>query len=124
MICPKCHEKLEMISFEGVEVDRCTGCKGLWFDNLEHEKLKKMKGSEAIDIGDPKVGAEADKMGKIDCPKCKVAMIRMVDPQQPHIWFESCHLCSGVYFDAGEFRDFKQESFLDFFKGFFKGERT
>jgi Zn-finger nucleic acid-binding protein len=35
-------------------------------------------------------------------------MIRMVDRHQPHIWYESCPVCFGVYMDAGEFRDQKR----------------
>ncbi len=56
MICPKCKNDRDVIEFEGVEVDRCKSCKGIWFDMLEHEQLKKMKGSEQIDSGDAEVG--------------------------------------------------------------------
>jgi Zn-finger nucleic acid-binding protein len=34
----------------------------------------------------------------------------MVDKAQPSLWFESCPLCFGVFFDAGEFSDFREES--------------
>ena len=50
-------------------------------------------------------------------------MIRMVDPKQSHIWFECCKVCGGAYFDAGEFKDLKQESISDFFRSFFTKER-
>jgi Zn-finger nucleic acid-binding protein len=43
-------------------------------------------------------------------------MIRMVDHQQPHIHFESCTLCHGVFFDAGEFRDYKEVTVAEWFK--------
>jgi transposase-like protein len=36
----------------------------------------------------------------------KGRMIRIVDVDQPHIWFEHCTVCGGSFFDAGEFRDF------------------
>ncbi len=35
MNCPKCASEFEKISFGDVEVDRCLGCHGLWFDMLE-----------------------------------------------------------------------------------------
>lgn len=38
-------------------------------------------------------------------------MIDMVVAGQPHIAYESCGLCHGVFFDAGEFRDFSGETF-------------
>jgi len=75
--------------------------------------------SESIDIGDPKVGKEYNKIEKIDCPVCHAEMIRMVDREQPHIRYEACTSCYGVFFDAGEFRDYKEETILDFFKDLF-----
>ena len=50
-------------------------------------------------------------------------MVRMVDHQQPHIWFEGCSVCGGVYLDAGEFKDFKDYGVLDFFRRLFVRER-
>ena len=123
MNCPKCSAAMEKVQYQSIEVDRCTDCKGIWFDMLEHEHLKALEGSEEIDIGDPKVGKESNIVDHIDCPVCDTRMIRMVDGRQPHIWFESCTVCYGVFFDAGEFRDYKQENILDFFKDLFSQER-
>ena len=68
MKCPKCGEDFKAVFYEGVEVDRCSGCHGLWFDMLEKEDLKGIKGAESIDIGEKKVGEERNKNRKIDCP--------------------------------------------------------
>lgn len=116
MECPKCSSEMEKVAYQTIEVDRCTNCKGIWFDMLEHEKLKAMKGSESIDEGDPEVGKKYNEMGNIDCPVCQTRMVRMVDNIQPHIWYESCTVCYGVFFDAGEFKDYKEETVLDFFR--------
>ncbi|MBN2684878.1 MAG: zf-TFIIB domain-containing protein [Pontiellaceae bacterium] len=123
MQCPKCNSEMEVVQFESVEVDRCTGCQGIWFDQFEVEDLKKMKGSEVIDCGDPKVGAQQNTNDHINCPKCHTPMIRMVDNQQPHIWYEGCVVCYGLFFDAGEFKDYKKETILDFFKDLRTKER-
>ena len=124
MDCPKCEHPMEEVSFQGVVVDRCTLCKGLWFDTLEHERLKNIPGSESLDIGDPQVGALFNRDDRIRCPRCAAAMIRMVDPHQSHIWYESCSSCFGVFFDAGEFTDFKQHSLADLIRRLKAGERT
>lgn len=116
MECPKCNSDMETITYEKIQVDRCTNCKGIWFDMLEHEHLKAIENSESIDIGEPKVGKEYNKIDKIDCPVCHTEMIRMVDREQPHIRYEACTSCYGVFFDAGEFRDYKEETILDFFR--------
>jgi hypothetical protein len=39
MRCPKCAEELEEIAFQGIQVDRCTGCQGVWLDPGEIERL-------------------------------------------------------------------------------------
>jgi Zn-finger nucleic acid-binding protein len=111
------------VSCHNIEVDRCTGCQGIWFDMLEAEHLKAMEGCEEIDIGDPEAGRTFDKVDRIDCPKCSEPMLRMVDRRQPHIWYEACPVCYGLFFDAGEFTDYKEETILDFFRDLKAGER-
>ena len=124
MDCPKCGNMMEKVSHESIEIDRCVLCKGIWFDMLEHEQLKAIKGSESIDIGDPEVGELFNRESDVDCPVCHTKMIPMVDRDQPHIWYEACTVCYGVFFDAGEFKDYKEQSILDFFRGLRAGERT
>ena len=116
MECPKCAQYMEKISFNGVEIARCIQCNGMWFDMLEHERLKKMQGSEVIDVGDKHIGKEYNDVDRINCPQCHTSMIRMVDKDHHHIWYEACPTCFGVFFDAGEFRDYKKDSFLDSIK--------
>ena len=65
MKCPKCSAAMESVSYQGIEVDRCTKCAGLWFDMLEAEDLKKLSGSESIDIGSAKTGKAQDRKDKV-----------------------------------------------------------
>ena len=123
MNCPKCKSAMETVEYHLIIVDRCKTCKGLWFDMLEAEQLKEIKGSAQIDIGDPKVGEEYNKIDKVNCPKCNTLMGKMVDNDQPHIWYESCDVCYGLFFDAGEFRDYVEENIMDFFKDLLKKPR-
>jgi len=123
MECPKCAQFMEKVTFSDIEIDRCTHCGGMWFDMLEHEQLKKIKGSESIDIGDKALGKQYNEVDKINCPVCNTAMIRMVDKEQHHLWYEACATCYGVYFDAGEFKDFKKDTLLDSIKDLFTPAR-
>ena len=123
MNCPKCDAAMDTVEYQGIEVDRCRNCQGIWFDMLEAEHLKEIEGSESIDIGDPDVGKGFDEIDRVDCPKCREPMLRMVDRTQPHIWYESCPVCHGMFFDAGEFTDYKEEGILDFFRDLFAKER-
>ena len=115
MKCPKCQSDFEQITYGYVEVDRCTNCKGLWFDMMEKEDLLKLEGSEAVDIGPGQVSEEYNQLRNINCPSCNQAMIPMVDKDQFHIKYESCPSCYGVFFDAGEFRDLKEHTVAERF---------
>lgn len=116
MNCPKCNAEMETVTIEEITVDRCTQCFGIWFDEFERERLKEIKGADAIDIGDPEQGAKLNEMKQVFCPSCGAQLIPMVDVKQPHIWYESCAICYGAFFDAGEFKDYKHESIHDIFK--------
>jgi hypothetical protein len=50
-------------------------------------------------------------------------MLRMVDPAQPHVWYEACKVCNGVFLDAGEFRDLRELTLLDRLRALFPRER-
>jgi uncharacterized protein len=121
--CPKCSHGMEEVTHEGVTIDRCTNCHGLWFDQDEAHQLKNIQASDALDLGDPKEGWKWDSKTDINCPRCGKAMEQSADPKQKHIWFEVCPE-HGMFMDAGEFKDFKQESLLDWFRALIKGDRN
>ena len=110
---------MQKITYKDVEVDRCTNCYGIWFDEPEHEDLKKLSGSEVIDIGDVDLGRKQNEKTDIICPKCNKKMLVENDDQQIHIQYEKCPSCQSVYFDAGEFRDFKQLTIKELFRSIF-----
>ena len=116
--CPKCSAPMEKVKFQNIEVDRCTACKGLWFDMLEREHLDAIKGSESIDVGP---GHKEDRAAvvRINCPVCHTPMIRMVDLKNRNVWYESCQVCFGIFYDAGEFREHKEHHVLGFFRDVF-----
>lgn len=39
MHCPKCGMEMVEITFEGIHVDKCSECLGIYFDNGEIEQL-------------------------------------------------------------------------------------
>ncbi|MGD8385124.1 MAG: MFS transporter [Lysobacterales bacterium] len=122
--CPKCRAGMEQVEYQGTQVDRCTICHGLWFDAGEIEVLRDKETAVALDTG------KADKSGRYNyidryrCPRCGGAMLRKTDPRQRHIWYETCSVCDGSFFDAGEFRDLSQLTISDFFKRLVTPERT
>ncbi|OGT71971.1 MAG: hypothetical protein A3I78_01850 [Gammaproteobacteria bacterium RIFCSPLOWO2_02_FULL_56_15] len=123
MDCPKCRSEMDGVEVHGVTIKRCHQCKGLWFDRAKHEYLRKVKDSRSIDDGDPAVGRTYNAKDQILCPDCSAPMIRMVVPDQHHIWYESCSKCFSVFFDAGEFKDYVRKDLVDIIQDLFTPER-
>ena len=123
MRCPKCRADMEQIDYEDTEIDRCTICRGIWFDAGEIDVLKDRQAALAIDVGDAKAGKRSNTIDRYRCPRCGGPMARVVDPLQTHIWYETCSDCNGSYLDAGEFRDLSERTISDFFKGLTVPER-
>ncbi len=123
MQCPKCHTDMKKIDYEGVEVDRCFNCYSIWFDFQEHQQLKDKKGATQIDSGDLATGQRTNLIRKIYCPRDGALMTPMVDLKQPHLWYEACPYCYGVFFDAGEFKDYSQKTLLESIRDLFPQER-
>ncbi len=116
MRCPKCRADMEQVDYDGVEIDRCKYCKGIWFDVGESDALRSKDAASEIDIGSARKGRQTNKTNRYPCPRCGGGMMRTNDPKQTHIHFEECTSCRGSFFDAGEFTDLAQTTISDFFK--------
>lgn len=121
MNCPKCQAEMQEHTLStlsgGVTIDRCMNCRGIWFDIGEAELLKDKWMADFIDDGDPAVGREHNEIRDINCPRCGKKMAELNDPVQTHIQYEACNE-HGLYFDAGEFTDYKYETLMDIFRDF------
>jgi Zn-finger nucleic acid-binding protein len=118
MQCPKCDGTLESKTFGGrYEVQRCDTCQGLWAHQDVLPQMKAQWMSDAVfDSGDASRGRELDSVpGK--CPECSKDLERVADEKQKHIWLDACPSCDGVWFDAGEFTDWKHETLMDVLRG-------
>ena len=74
-----------------VELDRCTFCKGLWFDAGELEKV----------LGKKLAGMLGGELRARQCPHCKVNLyaVTLGDVQ-----VDVCTTCRGVFLDSGELK--------------------
>ncbi|MFK8017567.1 MAG: MFS transporter [Gammaproteobacteria bacterium] len=123
MRCPKCRSDMQQVLIDEIEVDRCSSCYGLWFDNSELGQLTNKEAAAVLDIGSVATGKTQNKIDNYRCPRCAGAMNKLSDPDQPHIWFEQCDACEGSFLDAGELRDLATVTASDFFKRIFTGKR-
>ena len=117
--CPKCADAaLASVKGEGVEVDRCPACGGIWFDvnELEHALEARHSG---LTMRIPKPVDEVADAKKADCPECRTPMIKLNSLSKPKVVMDACKVCHGRWLDGGEFERLKGQGFVDRLKGIF-----
>jgi Zn-finger nucleic acid-binding protein len=126
--CPKCKAAMEPVQIEQTQVDRCTSCRGLWFDALEDQDIRESEAAESLDSqsGGSRLAPERSAKAKpsaIDCPRCKAPMIQMVDRMGRRVQYESCPRCHGKFLDAGEFKALEPRGVQATMRRLFKGKQ-
>jgi len=124
MQCPKCDASMRSLDVPHTRSMRCDDCHGVWVAVGEERELTVAAGQ--VDTGDAAVGARYNGIDRITCPSCTgdTQLIRMVDAAQPHIWFESCGVCFGRFYDAGELRDTAEHTLAEFIRNLDAPERV
>lgn len=105
MNCPNC-ESVELIEekVEGVALDRCPQCRGMWLDVLELEQLLKADPRELLreDRAFKPTGGDEDR--RLNCPHCQgTYLIKLNSLIRPGTILDSCTVCHGTWLDAGEY---------------------
>ena len=103
MKCPACvKEPLVVLELDGVEIDYCLECRGIWLDAGEIELL--LGGEEAaaavLTIGSPATAPLKEKPRK--CPICDRRMGKEVTSDETPVVFDRCAAGDGLWFDGGE----------------------
>ncbi|MCB8983802.1 MAG: zf-TFIIB domain-containing protein [Ardenticatenaceae bacterium] len=107
MVCPKCQGSLQTTSFDGIEVEQCDGCRGVWLDLGELPALRQReKGRWGKAVGYTAVYNTLSA----PCPRCGGLghMTRMHDLQHPDITIDTCPVCYGIWLDGGELNKLAQ----------------
>jgi len=111
--CPVCKNAMIAIELEGVEIDYCTDCGGIWLDAGELELL----------LGNPEQAGKLLNSFKVDtvctekarrCPICLKKMQKVVVGQStPTLLIDKCRKGDGLWFDKGELQDILNRAQLD-----------
>lgn len=107
MQCPKCNNPMEMQKIEGVEIDVCSHCAGMWFDQDELRKAKDQAEPDANWM-DFEIWKHADRFKfsqrPVKCPKCNVDMV-LINYGDTTVEIDYCPQCRGTWLDEGEFNN-------------------
>jgi uncharacterized protein len=103
MHCPKCKtEALAGVIVEGVTVDRCSACAGVWFDAEELSESLSGEAQHVARLLKSSVSERADgKKGR--CPRDDSELMRVYSSIDRSVVLDACGECRGVWLDGGEF---------------------
>ena len=99
--CGKCGGAFATLFLDGMIVDRCATCRGVWLDFSEIERILN-RGSEAPTLR-PDQDFSPSPLDRLvgSCPTCRVGLDAFRVPGQPAS-LEICPHCLGVWFDHEE----------------------
>ncbi|MCS6859745.1 MAG: zf-TFIIB domain-containing protein [Abditibacteriales bacterium] len=107
-ICPRCDKPLSSGVYDGLRLDTCKACGGMWVDAPEFpvlmqrspEQLKQLEQQ----LGQTKVHLDAvlESRRALMCPLCYEPMIERSYTYGSGIRLNTCGTCRGVWADAGE----------------------
>ena len=108
--CPVDDFTLAPESYEGVEIDRCPHCRGVWLDAGELEAVQDHQDSDFRDVpnaGLSKVSAAIDmaKSASEDirnCVSCNSGLVKREYAPSSQIMIDNCPNGHGIWLDAGE----------------------
>jgi len=103
LCCVKCNSILDKATFEGLEVDLCPKCGGLWLDRgeitrtakLPSEELTRLRSLLSGKAGPPPIPTE----NKAPCPACPGSLSEVM---LGAVHVDYCNKCHGIFLDKGE----------------------
>ncbi len=106
LCCVKCNSILDRATFQGLEVDLCPKCGGLWLDRGEITRAAQLPEKELVRLrnllrgssGPPPIPTE----NKAPCPACE-GQLSEVLLGKVHV--DYCGTCHGIFLDRGELED-------------------
>lgn len=104
MNCPNCKVELVQKNIQGVLIDECEQCEGLWFEESE---LRQVKDKIDADLNwmDFEILKHPEKFKptaeRTTCPSCHQAM-HVLDYDKTKVEIDYCSACKGVWLEKNE----------------------
>jgi membrane associated rhomboid family serine protease len=102
IICPKCLSDMTEIEHQGVTIDVCPGCRGIWLDPGELAQLR--DASEDLPAAPDNIasGTHYLQTSTYICPRCQGSFDTFEYAPGTGLYIDRCKSCQGIYLDAGE----------------------
>jgi uncharacterized protein len=113
MDCPACKSQMFVMEYDGLELDHCPDCEGVWFDSGELGLLF----ADPDDQAHPELVPElvhglpdaATGEAKRRCPACRKTMRKVNIGPQRRVLVDACDRGHGLFFDHGEVADLARD---------------
>ena len=105
MNCPVCRVDMIVVEYEGVELDHCVKCGGVWFDRDELDFLLDAAHLRVDDLhlkAAPREALDAAKEKPRRCPRCRKRMKKIAVGGADPLILDRCERHGGYWFDGGE----------------------
>ncbi|MFA6449174.1 MAG: zf-TFIIB domain-containing protein [bacterium] len=110
MNCPVCRVDMIVVEYEGVELDHCVKCSGVWFDRNELEyflersqlRIEDLHIKAATAVGADFKSAPGAKEKLRRCPLCRKPMAKLAVGGADPLLIDRCERHGGYWFDGGE----------------------
>ncbi len=104
-MCPHCDAPLIALEFEGIEIDYCPECKGVWLDRGELAMICELAGVASGTLTDALYQTAELRPGTGRCPRCRARLgVIPVAGGGASVELDRCPRHHGLWFDHGEIK--------------------
>lgn len=112
MDCPRNHEPLKEIEFEGVLVDICPSCGGVWFDPKELEKFDEAHeeaGQKLLELMESYQKVPIDHDHRLSNPRSpEIDLVRRYYSPKEQIEIDECPITGGIWLNGGDLHQIRE----------------
>ena len=104
--CPACRSQMVKEFANGFELDVCSNCLGVWFDEGELGKMAKLP-KQGFESRQPTAPVPLTHLQR-SCPMCQTTLESSQYQYTSKITIDRCQKCGGVFIDQGELEEIRE----------------
>jgi len=103
MKCPTCETVLGRIKYEGVDIEACPECRGVWLDGRRLRHIERRREVIVDEDAARRVTSKPETPeSQRACPRCTQPMKKYRYGKNKRIIVDQCPACKGIWLDDGE----------------------